>query len=140
MKRTIGYSTLGILLLVLVFGCTFGMTLEERIAQFETDLNLTDRSDIYMNFHSTSTLDYDAIRDPTYFDITLPVPGSGDTPYDIVIVDDTNAFAVTATIDSTAMGVGSPYDAIFGMKLEGFDYKIVSLQVDYGAGMVYVVQ
>ncbi len=39
MKRVIGLSALGILLLALVFGCTFGMTLEERVAQFASDLD-----------------------------------------------------------------------------------------------------
>jgi hypothetical protein len=133
-KRAIGYSALGLLLLALVFGCTFGMTLPERIQQFASDLTLVDRTNAYLNFHSTDTLDYTAIQDPVFWDTPFPLstPGVPATYYTITIVDSTDPLAVTATIDSSAMGVGTPFNAIFKMAYEGLDYKIVTLQVDWG--------
>jgi len=140
-KRAIGLSALGILLLALVFGCSFGMTLEERIQQFQSDLNLAVRTDIYLNFHSTDTVDYPAIRDSDYISISFALtdPGDPTTVYVISIVDQTDPLAVTATISSTAMGAGSPYDAIFKMALEGLDYKIVTLGVDWNDDSSYEV-
>ena len=85
MKRIIGLSALAIVLLALLFGCAFPLTLDQRIQQFATDLNLADRSNIYLNFHSTLTVNYDAIRDPAYFDASLPPVLGGDTPYVISI-------------------------------------------------------
>lgn len=142
MKRILAYAMLAILAVLVVAGCTFGKTLEQRIEQFESDLNLADRSDIYDNFHPTQTTDYAAIRDMDFFAVPFPPCEVGDTPYDIVIVDASNESAVTATIDSTAMGASGPYDAIFSIALDGLDNLIVTLQVDFKDlnGMVYVVQ
>ncbi len=144
MKRVIGLSALGIVLLALVFGCTFGMTLEERIAQFASDLTLVDRTNTYLNFHSTDTLDYLAIQDPVYWDTPFPLSTPGDplTYYTITIVDAADPLAVTAEISSTAMGVNQPFNAVFKMAYEGLDYKIVTLMVDWEdtLGFVYVVQ
>jgi hypothetical protein len=144
MKRTLRLAALGGLIVLALAGCMFGKTLEGRIGQFEADLNLdlTGRSGIYLNFHPTLTTDYEAIKDPAFFDVPFPVLGTINTPYEIVITDKTNESAVTATIDSSAMGINSPFNAIFEMALDGMDYKIVSLQVDWkgGAGFEYVVQ
>ena len=141
MKRTLSLASLGVLVVLMLAGCMFGKTLEQRIQQFEDDLNLADRSSIYLNFYEGVTNDYAAIRDTDFFAIPFPPRVGGDTPYDIVIGDASNPSAVTATIDSSAMGVNSPFNAIFGMALDGMDYKIVSLQVDWegGAGYQYVV-
>jgi hypothetical protein len=142
MKRVLSFAALGILIVVLLVGCMFGKTLEQRIQQFADDLNLADRSDIYLNFHPTQTTDYAAIHDPAFFNSDFPLtdPGDPTDQYVIAIVDASNAFAVTATIDNEAQWAGGPYDAIFGMALDGLDYQIVTLQVDFGTGMGYVVQ
>ena len=138
MKRILVHMGLGILIVLVVAGCMFGMTLEQRIQQFANDLNLADRSDIYLNFHPTSTVDYTAIRDTDYFLTSLPKLVGGDTPYVISIVDQTNPAAVTATFESTAIGPGI-YDAIFSMALDMMDYKIAQLWINYGSGMTQVV-
>jgi hypothetical protein len=138
MKRILANMGLGILVVLAVAGCSFGLTLEWRIQQFADDLNLADRTDIYLNFHPTSTLDYSDIRDTDYFLTSLPKLVGGDTPYVISIIDQTNPAAVNATIESSAMGVGV-YDAIFSMALDGMDYKIAQLWIDYGSGMTQVV-
>jgi len=140
MKRILVYLGLGILIVFVVAGCTFGMTLEQRIQKFADDLNLADRSDIYLNFHPTSTVDYAEIRDTDYFGISLPPCEGGDTPYEIVIGDLSNPAAVTATIDSTAIGFSGPYDVIFTMALDGMDYRIAKMYADLGAGWYYVVE
>ena len=138
MKRILVHLGLGILVVLVVAGCTFGMTLEQRIQQFADDLNLADRTDIYLNFHPTSTVDYTAIRDTDYFLTSLPKLVVGDTPYVISILDQTNPAAVTATFESTAIGPGI-YGAIFSMALDMIDYKISQLWIDYGSGMTQVV-
>jgi hypothetical protein len=142
MKRILTYTALGLTLAVVLVGCMFGMTLVQRIQQFASDLNLADRSDIYLNFHSTQTVDYPAIRDTAFFDSDFPTVDQGNSSdrYVISVVDSSNPLQVTATIDNPVSWAGGPYDAIFSMTLDGFDYKIVTLQVDFGSGMDYVVQ
>jgi hypothetical protein len=143
MKRILWFAALGTLILLVLAGCMFGMTLEQRIQKFEDDLNLAVRTGIiHLNFHPTMTTDYPAIRDTDFFAIAFPPCGALDTPYEIVIVDSSNQSAVTATINSTAMGVSGPYDAIFSFALDGMNTMIVTLQVDFKDtnGMVYVVQ
>jgi hypothetical protein len=144
MKRAIGYSALGILLMALVFGCSFGMTIEQRIQQFEDDLNLVIRTGIiHLNFHSQQTVDFPAIRDTDFFGIDFPSPNLGDPTdrYVITVLDSSNPAQVTATIGNTALwGAGVFKNARFSMAYEGLDYKIVTLQVDFGLGWEDVVQ
>ncbi|MBN2444501.1 MAG: hypothetical protein JXJ04_24280 [Spirochaetales bacterium] len=58
----------GVVLLILS-GCPMGITIESRIGMFESDLNSSDRSDVYLNFHP-DTSSYNQIKDPDYFDGT----------------------------------------------------------------------
>lgn len=140
MKQILALAGLGLLILAVFSGCMFGLTLEQRIQRFASDLNTTARTEIQDNFHPSFTVDYAAIGNPGYFSIPFPPRGGSDTSYVIAIQDSSNETAVLATIDGTALPVTGPVDAIFSMALDGLDYKIVNLRVDWGSGMVWVVQ
>jgi hypothetical protein len=142
MKRTLRLAALGGLIVLALAGCMFGKTLEGRIGQFEADLNLdlTGRSGIYLNFHPTLTTDYEAIKDPEYFDSSFPPRAGAETPYVITILDKTDPASVTANISSTAIGVNPSYSLQFTMALDGMDYKIAKIYADLGADWYWVVQ
>ena len=62
-----------------VAGCSlFGfVSISDRITQFQNDLNNSDRSNIYQDFHPTSTSDYNALKSSSAtLDSVLPAVGS----------------------------------------------------------------
>ena len=140
MKRILALAGLGLLILAVLSGCMFGLTLDQRIQRFASDLNTAARTEIQDNFHPSFTVDYAAIGNPGYFSTPFPLRDVGDTPYLITIQDASNEAAMLATIDGTALPVVGPVDAIFSMAPDGLDYKIVNLKVDWGFGMEWVVQ
>lgn len=140
MKHVLSLACLGILLVFVMAGCTFGLTLEKRLQEFEDYLNFADRTNIQQNFHPTETSQYSLLADPAFFDTPFPLLEMGDTPYVITIIDKTNPGAVTAQIDSTAIGFSGPYSAVFTMAMDGTDYKIAKIWANLGGGWYWVVQ
>ena len=124
-------NALFVLLIILVVALSFescslfGTKIDERIDAFIDDLNNSDRSNVYTNFHPDKTADYNAIKDPsTTWDIWFPV---ADIPYSISNLDDSDSDSVTAVISSS--GTFGPSNATFKMAKDGFDWMIEELTV-----------
>ncbi len=110
----------------------------ERLTQFITDLNLADRSNAYLNFDSTNTEYYAAIRDPGWWDTSFPVVGAAEQKYSLESVDYVDPLNVTANMLGPvgALGflpTGDPRPARFVMIKVGTDWMIHELYLD-GSG------
>ena len=57
-----------ILISLIFYACTSTVSIDERITNFINDLNSSDRSSTYLNFHETLTNDYNAIKSAGYWD------------------------------------------------------------------------
>jgi hypothetical protein len=108
------------------------VSITDRLTTFQTDLNAADRTSIYLNFHPTSTMDYDALKDPTTtIDPLFPVLGTTDTVYTLTIDDQANpATGVLVTVTGGPAGFGAPKYLKLVMDTTGVaDYRIVSLSM-----------
>jgi hypothetical protein len=113
-----------VLLVLALQSCSlFGTSIDARIDMFVDDLNYTDRSSAYTNFHPDETSDYNALKEPTStFDVWFD-PGSFYDVYNRSESGDT----VTADIDG---GIYSGTEIIFYMAKDGlFDWKIESIRL-----------
>jgi hypothetical protein len=100
----------------------FEMSIEDRIAQFADDLNSTDRSQAYLNFHPDLTADYNELKSPALtFDVKFP---TDNIPYSITGLD-TNGSSVTGTMIHRYDGSGSLIT--LEMAKLGSDWQIRSL-------------
>jgi hypothetical protein len=136
LKRALPLTLTAAALLGLVFGCTFGVTIQGRLDQFVSDLNAADRSELYLNL-DPSLVDYEALKATAYWgnDVStgwFPLVGV-DTPYSLsaVVVDDpgTGTATVTATIDGPVL-FGGPWDIVFGLVKVDLDWMIESIILD----------
>jgi hypothetical protein len=124
-------SVLG-LLAILFTSCNLaGVSIDARIYQFVSDLNATDRSNIYLNFSPNCT-DYLAIHASDYFDIPFPAVGVG-TPYSIIVADFSNSAAVTAQLDGPAT-FNPPLTITCQMEKVDKDWQIRVLDLELYAG------
>jgi hypothetical protein len=80
--------------LMVVFGCGFGVTVQQRVDFFLAALNLEDRTDLHLNL-DPSVENYDLLKAPEYWGVNntdgwFPTV-SGDTPYTLAntLIDDT---------------------------------------------------
>jgi hypothetical protein len=83
-KQLIPFCGILLAVLTVVFGCSFGVTLQQRVNAFLAALNNDDRTDLYSNL-DPNLPDYEALKDPAYWgeDSTsgwFPTV-SGDAPY-----------------------------------------------------------
>ena len=126
-------TKIALFILLIIFAVTlsfescslFGTKIDERIDSFIDDLNNSDRSNVYTNFHSSETADYNAIKDPsTTWDNWFPVAS---ITYSISNLDDSDSDNVTAIINSS--GTFGTSDATFKMAKDGFDWMIEELTV-----------
>jgi hypothetical protein len=122
-----------------VIGCNpFGsVSITERISQFQTDLNSADRSNIYMNFHPTSTSDYNALKSSSAtLDSVIDPVGSGPN-YTLTITDQSDPSTGVLVTISAGPAAWSTYPRYLKLVMETTgvgDYRIVSLWLDDGSG------
>jgi len=132
-KHLILMLTIAALLALLFTSCNLtGVTIEARIYQFVSDLNATDRSNIYLNFHPRCT-DYLAIHDSAYFNIAFPPVETDLKSYSIVPVtlDTSNESAVTALLDGPDLFcAGTPLRITCSMEIYGNDWQIRVLDLE----------
>jgi hypothetical protein len=130
---TIGVLLLGLLAaLVLLYACNLPVTIEKRIELFRIDLN-GDRGLVYLNFKPVDPLDYEAIKDSSFWDIRFPV-GDG-TPYSITALDTDDPANVTGVVAGPPQFVGT-HPIEFVMVQEGLDWFIQQLYLDDRATVV----
>ena len=73
------------------------VSIDQRISDFQADLNTSDRSNVYQDFHPTQTAEYNALKNPlptgqggSGFDTLFPVP----TPtYSLSVINESNPSA-----------------------------------------------
>ncbi|MGA2975411.1 MAG: hypothetical protein ABSF77_08900 [Spirochaetia bacterium] len=117
-----------------LISCSFlGMvSIDDRIAQFQTDLNSATRSTIYEDFHPTKTSDYNALKDPVTIEAVFPPLGISDTAYSLTVTDESNpATGVIVTVTGGPASFNAPKHLKLVMDTTGVsDYRIVSLAID----------
>ena len=140
-------KTSAILLIIIAAALSIALTsceiptttsIMERLSQFMTDLNLADRTNAYLNFDSTNTEYYAAIRDPGWWDTSFPVPGAAEQKYSLEGVDYVDPLNVTANMLGPVgplgfLPTGDPRPARFVMIKVGTDWMIHEIYLDGSA-------
>jgi hypothetical protein len=130
-KHVLRVAGVALTLLAVLFGCSFGLTIQGRIDQFLEDLNATSRDQLYLNL-DPSVGDYDAMKAASYWDGWFPLVG-GDTPYFLEnqLTDNPGdgTAAVTANISGPATFLG-PKPLIVGLVRIGLDWMIGTITLD----------
>lgn len=129
LRRTIILAAIAVVVIFAFHGCgLLGVSIEQRVQYFESDLNDANRDDMYLNFHSTLTADYASITgDGTVFDDAFdPI----DRNYTIVISDQSNPNNVIGIIDADGGGFGGPLEIYFKMAQDGLDWMIEELRLE----------
>ncbi len=128
MRRILKLAATALILCAIILGCSFGVTIQGRIDQFIADLNASSRDQLYLNL-DPSLADYEALKDPAYWDGIFP-PVGVDTNYFVMnqTVDDpgTGIATVTADIDGPA-GFSGPKLVVIGLVKVGIDWMIGSI-------------
>jgi hypothetical protein len=106
-------------------GCDLaGVTIDARIDSFIFDIN-SDRNNVYLNFHSSATADYNAIKNGTKL---LPLFPTNAIPYSRGALDTSDPNNVTTILnDGQGAVVWGPKDAIFVMIKDGTTWYINDL-------------
>ncbi len=121
----------------LLAGCDLlGVTIDQRVTAFTTDLNSTTRTSAYLNFHPTLTASYDALKDGVTITNLFPVPDGTGSAYDLQITDKSNpSTGVLVTVTGGPTSYGGTHHLILVMATTGTsDWRIVSLSMDNGSG------
>jgi hypothetical protein len=140
-KHIIAVIILGAILVLCFFGCfLIGVSIDDRLSQFIGDLNKTDRTSIYKNFHPTATTDYAAIRDQGYINTWFPTTGLPGTQYTITGIDSSKSSRVTAAISGpSGIWTPSPVNVYFVMEKDGNDWMIAKIYANYPSSWQAIV-
>jgi hypothetical protein len=122
----------GAALALALAGCSLlGVSIDDRLAKFQDDLNNPDRSGAYLEFDSSLTSYYTAVKKPEWWDIPFPIPAAGEQQYLITVSDESKSSKVTATISGPpTFSATGPRDAVFVMSQENGDYFIEKIFLD----------
>ena len=117
-----------------------GVGIAARISYFEGELNSSDRSLTYRQFHPTLTTDYDAIKAPRFWSTFFPVVATRDDPYVITTTGDpvANPTDVRATIDGP-LSFGGPKNVKLVMAKDGSNWMIQALYFQNADGVTWDV-
>jgi hypothetical protein len=105
------------------------VSIDQRISDFQSDLNTTDRSNVYQDFHPTMTASYDPLKDPitSGFNTAYLPPGPS---FSLSVVDESNpSSGVIVKVNSGLSGTwGTPFYMLLTMATyNGNDWRIVTL-------------
>jgi hypothetical protein len=108
---------------------TTPVSISQRIADFQGDLNTSSRSNVYNDFHPTMTQEYNALKDPNISGFNLEFPATGQ--YSLTDTNDSNPAAVIVTVNS-GPNTGSTWVAPYFLELNmatynSSDWRIVTL-------------
>ncbi len=105
-----------------------GTTIDQRVSNFQSDLNTSTRTNVYNDFHPTQTTQYNALKDPATvgFNTTYPPPGPS---YSLSIVDKSNTSAVIVLVSAGSHATWAvPYYLSLNMaQYNSNDWRIVSI-------------
>ena len=144
MKRRNGMKTRAAFRLVAIVvalsailsGCDLfkpSVSIAERIALFQDDLNKADRSQTYLNFNPTLTQDYASLKGYNW-STPFPLKGTG-SAYSAAVTSQTDASAVLVTIDGGPATYGGPKNYKLAMAVDSEnakDWRIRTLSVGSG--------
>ena len=123
-KATLRWLVLAAVLVLAIVGCDLlGVSVQDRVSLFLADLNSTDRSDIYLNFHPALTVDYSALQGGAFPDWSTLFPTGGNIPYSINNLDTADPGNVTGDFVSIN-GVWLTHPFVFRMAQDGPDWMI----------------
>jgi hypothetical protein len=116
---------------------TTPVSIDQRIADFQSDLNNTVRTSAYQNFHPTMTGDYDALKSGTTITTLFPAPDGSGTAYSLTVTDESSpstAVLVTVSGGPTSYGVTHHLKLVMAT-YNSVDWRIVSLSMDNGSSV-----
>jgi hypothetical protein len=106
------------------------VSIDQRITDFQSDLNMTTRTSAYLNFHPTLTADYAALKDGTTITSIFPLPDGSGTAYSLTVTSETDSAAVLVTVSGGPTSFGSTHYLQLNMSTTGIaDYRIVTLEI-----------
>ncbi|MGA2640907.1 MAG: hypothetical protein ABSG21_08380 [Spirochaetia bacterium] len=116
------------------------VSISQRIADFQADLNTSSRSNVYQDFHPTMTTEYNALKDPNLSGFNTEFPATGQ--YSLTDSNDSNPAAVIVTVNAGSPGTGSGLTAPYYLQLNmatynGNDNRIVTLSDSSSIGGPY---
>lgn len=111
-----------------LISCELGaVSIDQRISTFQSDLNNSDRSNIYQDFHPTETHMYTTLKSSTAtIDTPYPAPNGG-TNYVLVIDSESNTSAVLVHMAAYPSGATLIYLQLQMDTYNGNDWRIVQL-------------
>ena len=122
----------GLAALALISCSVSSVSIDERISTFQSDLNTSDRSSVYLDFHPTLTHQYNFLKDPATsgFNTEFPVPTG--TNYSLSIYDKSNPTAGVIVQVTAGPASGSTYTPTYYLSLTmattgSDDWRIVTL-------------
>ena len=105
-----------------------GTTIDQRVAQFQSDMNTTDRSSAYQNFSSSMT-DYASFRNGSSFSTAFLVPPPN---YTFSIISESNTSSVIVQVSSGSVLTYSPPNCYLNLDMTeegGNNWVIQALSV-----------
>ena len=128
-----------VLLAGVLVGCDFiaPVSIDQRITDFQADLNKTTRTSAYLNFHPTLTKAYDALKDGSTITTLFPLPDGTGSSYVLTVTDESapGTTGVLVTVTGGPTSYLGTHHLILVMETTAIsDYRIVSLSTDDGAG------
>ena len=151
MKRRNGMKTraafrlvaIVVALAAILSGCDLfkpSVSIAERIALFQDDLNKADRSQAYLNFNPALTQDYASLKGLDWWNTNFPPKGTG-SAYSAAVTSQTDASAVLITISGPAL-YGPPKNYKLAMAVDSEnakDWRIRTLSVGSGTPITWTV-
>jgi len=105
-----------------------GVSIDQRISDFQSDLNTSDRANVYQDFHPDQTKEYNALKNPSVSGFnTLFPPGP---TFSLSVVDESNPSAGVVVLVSSGPDASwtPPYYLLLTMAtFNGNDWRIVTL-------------
>jgi hypothetical protein len=102
-----------------------GVTIDQRISTFQSDLNTTGRGSAYQDFDPSDT-DYPLLKNGSYFSTAFPPPPPAN--YSLTVISENNTSSVIVQVTGqSSLGV-SPYYLNLGMTtISGNNWVIQTL-------------
>ena len=115
-------------------GCElFGfVSIDQRISKFQDDLNASDHSAAYENFHPDKCSDYNTLKgSSSTLDVLFPVRVGGDAAYSLSVTSEGDTSNVRVTVTGGPGSFGGPKYLNLSMATTGLgDNRIVSLELE----------
>ena len=102
-RNILAILSAGTLLASALVSCNLGgTTIDQRVSDFQSDLNTADRSSAYQNF-SSSMSDYTLLKSGSTFTAAFPLPPPN---YTLSVISESNTSAVIVQVSSGPNNVG----------------------------------